>query len=106
MPAAALPQRRRPGLGGLDGPEAIGAVDRLVHAGLERNLGRVPALGADHREILARGPVVATFVAAGTADVAHVITAGVSRSPPRRAAAGTSLGVRSEPFLRVELLVR
>src|SRR4029079_10106528 len=63
----------RPASGALDGPEAVGAVDRLVHAGLERHLGRVAALGADHREVLPGWAVIAPLVTARTTDVAHVV---------------------------------
>ena len=69
-PPGVRPSRR--GSARLDRPEAVGAVDRLVHAGLERDLGVVPAARAGHREVLADGRLAAPLVAARPADAPDV----------------------------------
>src|SRR5512133_2935826 len=59
--------RSRPRSVGMGLPEAVGAVDRSVHARPERHLGLVAALGAQHREVLARR--ARALVAAGSTEV-------------------------------------
>src|SRR5437773_5089173 len=82
--------------------EAIGAVDRPIHARPERDLRLVAALRAEHGEVLAsRGTAL---VASGTAEVGGGV-AGVARGTAAGAAAHAPLRVRGEPFLRVEALV-
>src|SRR5664279_327280 len=76
-----------PGSGrGLDVPEAVGAVDRLVLARLERHLGGVAALRADDREVLALWPVIAALIAAWPTDLAHVKAARLTHLAARGAA--------------------
>src|SRR5688572_27385045 len=96
---------RQEWLAGLDVSEAVGAVDRPVHARLERHLRGVAALRTDDREILAHRPVIAALIAARSADLAHAIAAGLAHRSPGRSAARTALGIGREPLLRVELLV-
>jgi hypothetical protein len=88
----------------LDGPEAVGAVDRAVHSRLEGHLRLVAARRADDREVLARRAVVAALVATRPADLADVIAgipSGASAGPTARA----PLRIRGKPLLGVELLV-
>src|SRR3954447_26462543 len=89
---------------GLDGPEAVRAVDRAVHARLEGDLRLVPARRADDGEILAVRAVVAALVATRPADVADVI-AGVARRAPAGATAGAALRFADEALLLVVLLI-
>src|SRR4051794_25989601 len=88
-----------------DRAEAVGAVDGAVHPRPERHLGLVPALRAHDREVLAVRPVVAALVASRPADVTNVV-AGIARCAAARATARAALRIRSEPLLRIELLVR
>jgi hypothetical protein len=94
----------RPASVGLDLPEAIRAIDRSIHARLERNLCLVATRRADHGEILARHMVVSALIAARTADVTDVV-ARLTTGPPAGSTAGASLRVRSEALLDVILLV-
>src|SRR6187549_1886580 len=87
-----------------DGPEAVRAVDRSVHARLERHLRLVATGRADHGEVLAVGAVVATLVAARAADVVGVVAA-ITSGAPAGSAAGAALGVAGEPLLHVVLLI-
>ena len=82
-----------------DLPEAVGAVDGLVHARLERHLRLVAARRADRGEVLARhrGRRCARS-RAGRRSIAHV-GAAVARRAPVGAARGAALGVRGEPLL-------
>src|SRR3954451_17411956 len=89
---------------GLDGPEAIRAVDRAVHARLERDLRLVSAGRADDGEVLAVRPVVTALVAAWAADVADVI-AGVAGRATAGATACAALGFADEALLLVVLLI-
>jgi hypothetical protein len=84
--------------------EAIGAIDRTVHAGLERDLGLVAAGRADHGEILPGDAIVAALVAAGPPDLADVVP-GVASSPSTRPTARAALGIRRESLLLVVLLI-
>src|SRR5439155_7197325 len=88
----------------LDGPEAVGAVDRPIHPRLEGHLGLVPARRADHREVLAGRSILPALVAARPADVVEVVAA-LARSTPAGAAARAALRIGGEPLLCVELLV-
>src|SRR6185436_14024389 len=88
---------------GLDRAETVRAVDGLVHARLERDLGLVAAGRADRGEVFARQPVVPSLIASGTAEGAR-IRARVLRRPPVGSAAGAALRVRREPLGCVVLL--
>src|SRR5206468_745335 len=65
---------------GADRPEAVGAVDRPVHARTERHLRLVAAGGADDREVLPVGTIDASLVAAWPADVTDVVAAVARRT--------------------------
>ena len=89
---------------GPDRPEAVRAIDRPIHPGLERHMRLVAAGRADDREVLAARAVIAALVAARAADVADVVAA-VTRSPAAGPAARAALRVADEPLLDVVLLV-
>src|SRR6188768_2959922 len=91
---------------GLDLAEAVRAVDRLVHARLERYLRLVAARRADRREVLARSAVVGALVAARATQRGRVVAAAVAGRTPVGAARGAALGVGGEPLREVVLLVR
>src|SRR5262245_3227488 len=83
--------------------EAVGAVDRLVAARLERHLGLAAAARAGRREHLAARPVVAAAVAARAAVVAaaEAVAAGrVAVAAAAAAAATTALHLARAPALR------
>src|SRR4051812_32717507 len=88
-----------------DRAEAVGAVDGAVHPRPERHLGLVPALRAHDPEGVAVRPVVAALVASRPADVANIL-AGIAPCAAARATTRAALRIRSELFLRIELLVR
>ena len=66
---------------GANRPEAVGAVDRAVHAGLEGDLRLVATGRAHHREVLAVGAIIAALVAPRAADVSDVVAAVAGSSP-------------------------
>src|SRR5215467_7350732 len=86
------------------GPEAIRAVDRAVHARLERHLRLAAAGSADHGEVLASGTVVAPLIAARATDAAHVVPT-LAGGSATGAAAGAALRLAGEPLLHVVLLI-
>jgi hypothetical protein len=88
----------------LDLAEAVRAVDRPVHARLERHLRLVAARRADDGEVLAGGAVVAALVTTRSADLADVVP-GVARGAAAGSTARAALRVRCETLLSVELLV-
>ncbi len=106
VPGSGAGVRFEPASDCLDLAEAVGAVDRPVHARLERDLRCVSALRADHGEVLAGRPVVAALVAARAADLASVVSTRLADRPTRCPAAGAAFGVRNESLGCVELLVR
>src|SRR3954468_1616280 len=65
----------------LDLAEAVRAVDRLVHAGLERHLRLVTARRADGREVLAGTAVVRALVAPGATERVRVVAAAIAGRP-------------------------
>src|SRR5215203_1038394 len=87
----------------LDLPEAVRAVDRLVHPRLEGHLRLVPARRADRGKVLARPSLLGSLVAPRAADRPDVVAAAVAR----RASVGTArcapLGIRRERLLLVVL---
>src|SRR6187551_3689230 len=80
-------------LAGLHRPEAVRAVDGLVHAWLEGNLRGIAALRANDREVLAHRAVIAALVAARAADLADVEAARLACGAARCAAARAAFGI-------------
>src|SRR5438067_2624580 len=82
--------------------EAVGAVDGAIHSRPKRDLRLVPALGAEHGEVLPGRR--SALVAAGPPEVGSRVAA-VACGTPAGAAAHAALRFRGEPLLGVVALV-